>query len=1114
MVSYNNNNNPWMLNTQFKNSTKLFNDNALADASADPSGSATAGKKYGLRRTLPDSIVDELELTNEEMAIVQAELAKVDGTPVRPYKKPTGLNRYLPLGMQTNLGTLAPEEQTKVDEELAKVRQYAQPRQVAGDTFQSSSATPSSGADVANPYEQFNPTMADFNNVPPQETYPAQQPEDKDNTAYGNYGGADASQQPQQMTPEQAQMLQQMLAGGGAGAPAGTAHGAGGVKGMAQNAGSTALTLLEKGSEGLSSAAKGMVFGNPDITLAQGAATVGAAFVIANAGGLALNKLHGYDFAGGMSLTDEGAKAIKKSPIAKLAQLVDKVQIGFKGADGKSFSAGYLDGVKWMPDTVKRVLGNNDALVERKNMVTGEIMHGDVKQYFNTFFDHMFGKTVKNADGTFSFENRGMIGENGNLIPPRFRELFEGTPDKPGIITAKRLFHIKNLTYDLADSEMMGHMTHKLLEQVSNAGWGDGFFSAKDNVFSVADREKLIKKLLDAHDDLKLDPKKATFATLPDGIELPTLLAEKSNKQVSEHLQHLFKAEVVEHAFEMDAVANKGDNSLRKLLEPTFEIVQKKVPAWSSEAQIELMKKKAYGLFCKDLGAQSPLGIAHDVPKVLHNLEKGILPTDNWLGKLTNGVKGVGTNMPFSNEARQLFWKEGWDVPDGKRDMLLAELQKHDKAFNLLYGEEVHTKNLAALKETKSFYQFQDIVRSMKHEGKFQLDLGWKAGELYDNMLGRAKQMCAEDTGPRVMTAKAVENMGVSGLGRIVPTFTHWFKNMWVGNPFEHLSGLLETAHFSNQEGKSLEKLGKAVFGSGSIQNRLGRIAFMIGAMMAFTQSIGASFKERNPKFTTMPPANGKPEKDKSTAVMTSLPQVPLAIGSNIASAAGVKGLGVGGNMMAANTPPDSMFTGNSNTMQPSGGASPMGGVAPRKATETAEDKTKVTPNPAQAMATAGSKQPAYDPNIGDMGRAFGREFISAGLGFMVFMGLFNSINTQTQWLMKGLGRFGPQTFKWPIPFGGPLRMNWLGAFINLGGAFLLMPVITNAMLKVSDTVFGKPQYIKVEEAVKKQEEAKRKADDLAKKQQKALAKAGGLPQGFNPAMLASQPPTLPYSPQ
>jgi hypothetical protein len=702
-----------------------------------------------------------------------------------------------------------------------------------------------------------------------------------------------------------------------------------------------------------------------------------------------------------------------------------------------------------------------------------------------------------------------MVGENGNLVPPRFRTHFEGTADKPGIITAKRLFHIKNLTYDPADSEMMGHMTHKLLEQVSNAGWGDGFFSAKDNVLPIAEREKLIQKLLDAHNDLKLDSKKAAFATLPDGIELPTLLAEKADKQVSEHLQHLFKAEVVEHAFEMD----ESSGELRKLLEPTFKIVQEKVPAWSSEAQLDLMKKQAYGLFSKDLGAQNPRGIAHDVPKLLHDLEKGILPTDNWLGKVTNGVKGVGTNVPFSNEARQLFWKEGWDVPNGKRAMLLAELEKHEEAFNLLYGKEVHTKNLAALKETKSFYQFQDVVRSMKHEGKFQLDLGWKAGEFYDNILSRAKQMCAEDTGPRVMTAQAVDNMGVSGLGRIVPTFTHWFKNMWVGNPFEHLSGLLETAHFSNQEGKGLEKLGKAVFGSGSLQNRFGRLAFMMGAMMAFTQSIGASFKERNPKFTTMPPANGKPEKDKPTATMTALPQVPLAIGSNIASAAGVKGLGVGGNMMAANTPPESMFTGN--TMQQSGGVSPMGFVAPRKATETAEDKTKATTNPAQAMATVeGAKQQAYNPNIGDMSRAFGREFISAGLGFMVFMGLFNSINTQTQWLTKAMGRFGPQTFKWPIPFGGPLRMNWLGAAINLGGGLLLMPVISNAMIKVSDTVFGKPQYIKVEEAVKKQEEAKRKADDLAKKQQKALAKAGGLPQGFNPAMLASQSPTLPYSPQ
>ena len=96
------------------------------------------------------------------------------------------------------------------------------------------------------------------------------------------------------------------------------------------------------------------------------------------------------------------------------------------------------------------------------------------------------------------------------------------------------------------------------------------------------------------------------------------------------------------------------------------------------------------------------------------------------------------------------------------------------------------------------------------------------------------------------------------------------------------------------------------------------------------------------------------------------------------------------------------------------------------------------------------------------------------------------------------MGRFGPQTFKLFIPFAGPWRMNWLGAAINLGGAFILTPKITDAMLKVSDKLFGKPQYVKVEEAVKKQEEAKRKAEDLAKKQEKAQAKK----MGFNPAMM------------
>jgi TRAP-type C4-dicarboxylate transport system permease small subunit len=163
---------------------------------------------------------------------------------------------------------------------------------------------------------------------------------------------------------------------------------------------------------------------------------------------------------------------------------------------------------------------------------------------------------------------------------------------------------------------------------------------------------------------------------------------------------------------------------------------------------------------------------------------------------------------------------------------------------------------------------------------------------------------------------------------------------------------------------------------------------------------------------------------------------------------------------------------------------------------------------PANGTATA----PAYKPNLLDMGRAFTREFVSAGLGFMVFMGLFNSVNAQTHLPMKLLGRFAPQTAKFPLPFLGPIRMNWLGAAINIGGGFLLMPVISNLLLKMTDAIIGKPQYIKVEEATKKMEEAKHKQEELLKKQQKQQQGVAGLPAGFNSAGL-TMPPQLPTTP-
>lgn len=1107
------NSNPWLLNAQFRNNGQLFNDKLSADASADPSG-ATNSRKYGLRRNLSDSIVDNLGLTDEEMATVQAELAKTDGTPATPLGKKTGLNRYLSAGMQKNLGTLAPEEQSKVDAELARMQAYAQPRQLAADTFQLGS--PRNGAEP-NPYQQFNPTAGSDYGTLATDAYQPQQPQPADQQSAIGYNTPALGQPPQQqMSPEQAQMLQQLLAGNSAGGV--SPQGAGGGQGIGKNLGSTALTVLEKASDGASSAVKGMIFGNPDITGLQMAGTIGAGLVIANAGGFAINKLHGYDFAGGMPLTEAGHEAVKESAIGKFSRWVDGISIGPKGADGngKAFSAGYLDNVNWMPETVKRVLGNTNALDEARTITladgTTKTIHGDIKQYFHTFFDHMLGETEQVAgQNKFKFKNRGMVETNASIVPPRFREKFEA------IITPDRLHHIKNMTYNVHDNEMMGHFTHKMLEQVSSGGWGEGYFSAKgENVnLSLANRKTLIEKLFAANESLKNNPikTKAAFATLPDGIDVPALMTEK-NGQVSEHLHHLFKSEVVEHAFELDA-----DDTLKAIMKKPLDVVQREMAPWFSEAAIEKLKTKSYGLYCSDFMAQNPKGIAHQVPKILNDLEKGILPATNLLDNGTNWVKSLVANIPFSNEGRALFWpggnagQTGWEA---KRTALLEELNNHTDAFHSLFRPEVHTTNVEALKKAKDFYTFQEVIRGMKTDAKQELKTAWKAGEFYDNILSRAKQMCAEDTGPRTMTAKAIEHMEVKGLGRIVPTFTHWFKNMWVGNPFEHMSGLLETAHFSNQKGKGLEKLGKAVFGSGSINNRIGRISFLLGATMAFTQAIGASFKEKNPKFTSMPSATeGQPSADK-TATITALPQVPQAIGSNIASAAGIKGLGIGNNAMVANNSPQAypafadaappqpltnQFNEAAYPVAPIG--TPPSVAMPRKATESATTPEPLVAgvpvvNPAQAMATANPTQATYKPNAGDMSRAFGREFISSGLGFMVFMGVFNAINTQTQWLTKAMGRFGPQTFKLFIPFAGPWRMNWLGAAINLGGAFILMPKITDAMLKVSDKLFGKPQYVKVEEAVKKQEEAKRKAEDLAKKQEKAQAKK----MGFNPAMM------------
>ena len=1098
------NSNPWLLNAQFRNNGQLFNDKLSADASADPSG-ATNSRKYGLRRNLSDSIVDNLGLTDEEMATVQAELAKTDGTPATPLGKKTGLNRYLSAGMQKNLGTLAPEEQSKVDAELARMQAYAQPRQLAADTFQLGS--PRNGAEP-NPYQQFNPTAGSDYGTLATDAYQPQQPQPADQQSAIGYNTPALGQPPQQqMSPEQAQMLQQLLAGNSAGGV--SPQGAGGGQGIGKNLGSTALTVLEKASDGAGSIAKGLIFGNPDITGLQMAGTIGAGLVIANAGGFAINKLHGYDFAGGMPLTEAGHEAVKESTIGKFARWVDKIPFGPTGKDGKAFSVGYLDNVPLF-DSVKRVFGNTNGLDQ---VVNGNMVRGDINNYLHTYFDHMLGETEWNADtNQFQFKNRGMVETNASIVPPRFREKFDA------IITADRLHHIKNMTYNVNDNEMMGHFTHKMLEQVSSGGWGDGYFSAKlENLnLPIEARETLIEKLFAAHNKLKeTGGSKKAFATLPVDVTLEILKAE-TNGQVSEHLHHLFKSEVVEHAFEIDKNEN---NILRGIMQKPLDVVQREMAPWFSEAAIEKLKTKSYGLYCSDFGAQSPKGIAHQVPKVLNDLEKGILPATNFLDHGTNWTKSVVANIPFSNEIRSFFWKgeNGWEA---KRDALVKELDNHTDAFHSLFTPKVHTTNVEALKKAKDFYGFQEVIRGMKTDAKQELKTAWKAGEFFDNIFGRAKQMCAEDAGPRTMTAKAIEHMDVKGLGRIVPTFTHWFKNMWVGNPFEHLSGMLEAAHFSNQEGKGLEKLGKAMFGTGSWNSRFARIGFMLGATMAFAQSIGASFKEKNPKFTSMPAATeGQPSADK-TATITALPQVPQAIGSNIASAAGIKGLGIGNNAMVANNYPQATplvadaglpqpFNSQLNesaypAMEPTA-AVPMPSslspsvATPRKATEATKPEAAAGGVPAtQAMAPVGQKQPAYNPNFGDMTRAFGREFIATGLGFMIAISLVNSVNTQTQWLTKAMGRFGPQTFKWPIPFAGPLRASWLGAIINIGGMFALTPIISNALTGVADKLFGKPQYVKVEEAVKKQEEAKRKAEDLAKKQEKAQAKK----MGFNPAMM------------
>ena len=504
------NSNPWLLNAQFRNNGQLFNDKLSADASADLSG-ATNSRKYGLRRNLSDSIVDNLGLTDEEMATVQAELAKTDGTPATPLGKKTGLNRYLSAGMQKNLGTLAPEEQSKVDAELARMQAYAQPRQLAADTFQLGS--PRNGAEP-NSYQQFNPTAGSDYGTLATDAYQPQQPQPADQQSAIGYNTPALGQPPQQqMSPEQAQMLQQLLAGNSAGGV--SPQGAGGGQGIGKNVGSTVLTGLEKGSEMLASGAKGMIFGNPDITGLQMAGTIGAGLVIANAGGFAINKLHGYDFAGGMPLTEAGHEAVKESAIGKFARLVDRIPWGPKPPDGngKAFSAGYLDNVNWMPETVKRVLGNTNALDEARTITladdTTKTIHGDIKQYFHTFFDHMLGETEQVAgQNKFKFKNRGMVETNASIVPPRFREKFDA------IITADRLHHIKNMTYNVNDSEMMGHFTHKMLEQVSSGGWGEGYFSAK-NLPPLTDRKTLIEKLLAAHNDLKnssVDTKKA-FAT-------------------------------------------------------------------------------------------------------------------------------------------------------------------------------------------------------------------------------------------------------------------------------------------------------------------------------------------------------------------------------------------------------------------------------------------------------------------------------------------------------------------------------------------------------------------------------------------------------------------------
>jgi hypothetical protein len=1048
---------PWLLNSQFKNSGKNI-PAGLAPPQEDPN---TTGKRYGLRRNLSDETVDSLGLTADEMALVQAELNKTEVS-----------------------------QPAAVSAELAKIQTLTPQRSslTTGDAFESSTNNnaPTSTPETA----QYAPT---FESIPratiPSYAYPPA-------VMNGSVGAGSATNTntPESLSPEQAQALQQLLlsnGGGGGLSPAmagatGVGAGVAGAKGLAQTVGTGALQGLQAVSDGSNNLLKSMVFGNPDITFMQGAGTVAAGFAIANAGGLAINKLHGYDWAGGMAMNDDGKQKIHDSVIGKFARVVDEAgnKIGIaKNAKQEAFGVGYLDDVQWMPDSVKRILGNNKAHDFEKTLADGSktFTEGDIHRSMKEYMNHMFGKVEEistNTGATYQFAgDKGMIGQNARIVG-------EFAPQFEAIITPERIHHISELKYNTADNEMMAHYTHKLLERVKEGGWGQGFFNEADNL-PLANRNQLIEHLHTAYQDLA-SKGKTTLQPLSPEIT-PTVLASLPEGNLHPQLGQLFSEEVVAHAFEQHSA------SMNDIMGKPLQAVQKEMPAWVAEEGINKLKKDAYHLFGKDLGAQNPIGVVHDALSNLKTLERGIVPAENFLGHIGNFVKSTTSWIPFSNEFHGLFRDErGWD---GQKSELLKQLDsKQIKALEVLYGGGDTGKAYVArmvndLENAKDLYQFQDILRGMQDKGKIQLKAGKLAGELYDNVLGRIKQMCAEDFGPRTQVAKAVEHMEVKGLGRIVPTVSHWFKNVWVGNPFEHLSGMLETAHFSNQEGKTLQSLWKATFGGG-----MTRVSFMLGAMLVFTQAIGASFKEKNPKFTTMPTelpatATGTPPNSNGTVVANANTGVPTP---NNAS--------VFGNTMAMPT----QFNGA--TPYP-----PMAN-APRQAVTEVASPTGQTPPvamPAQTVPANGTTVPAYKPNLLDMGRAFTREFVSAGLGFMVFMGLFNSVNAQTHLPMKLLGRFAPQTAKFPLPFLGPIRMNWLGAAINIGGGFLLMPVISNLLLKATDAIIGKPQYIKVEEATKKLEEAKHKQEELLKKQQKQQQGIAGLPAGFNPAGL-TMPTQLP----